>query len=344
MTDDENEPVHLVEDEATGDRFLVYGTEKGLRLDIRYEGETLWMTQAQIAELFGRDRTTITRHINNILEEGELDEATYVQKVHLSLGRPTTLYNLDMVISVGYRVSSVQATIFRRWATGILVQFAKKGFVVDALRLKQPENADRVAELREIIRDIRSDEANVYRELKKICAMCQDYDGATEAAREFYQRTQAKLVYAVASHTPAEIVAGRADHKAENMGLRTWQGDNIRKTDVAVSKNYLAESEIRELNRLTTILLDIFEDQLDLGRLVVMQDAQALLDQQLQQLGRTVLRSGGSVKASDAKRIAEVQYEKFDHKRKLERNQDADERIAALAKEAKKLPKMPRRG
>ena len=198
MTDDENEPVHLVEDEATGDRFLVYGTEKGLRLDIRYEGETLWMTQAQIAELFGRDRTTITRHINNILEEGELDEATYVQKVHLSLGRPTTLYNLDMVISVGYRVSSVQATIFRRWATGILVQFAKKGFVVDALRLKQPENADRVAELREIIRDIRSDEANVYRELKKICAMCQDYDGATEAAREFYQRTQAKLVYAVA--------------------------------------------------------------------------------------------------------------------------------------------------
>ncbi|MBZ9849130.1 virulence RhuM family protein [Mesorhizobium sp. CA14] len=343
MTDDENEPVHLVEDEETGDRFLVYSTEKGIQLDIRFEGDTLWMTQAQIADLFGRDRTTITRHINNVIEEGELDEATSVQKVHISLGRPVAIYNLDMVISVGYRVSSTQATLFRRWATGILVQFAKKGFIVDSPRLKRPESADRVAELREIIRDIRSDEANIYRELRSICAMCQDYDGTTEAAREFYQRTQAKLVYAVTSQTPAEIIAARANHKFENMGLQSWPNDNIRKTDVAVSKNYLAEGEIKELNRLTTILLDIFEDQLDMGRLVVMQDAQTLLDQQLRQLGRTVLRSGGSVKTSDAKRIAEVQYEKFDRQRKLERHQEADERIAALAKEAKKLPKSPRR-
>jgi hypothetical protein len=127
------------------------------------------------------------------------------------------------------------------------------------------------------------------------------------------------------------------------MGLQIWQNDNIRKTDVTVSKNYLAEGEIKELNRLTTILLDIFEDQLDVGRLVVMQDAQTLLDQQLRQLGRTVLRSGGSVKAVDAKRIAEAQYEKFDRQRKLERHREADERIADLAKEAKKLPKSPRR-
>ncbi len=134
-----------------------------------------------------------------------------------------------MVISVGYRVSSAQATIFRRWATGILVQFAKKGFVIDAPRLKQPENADLVAEQREIIRDIRSDEANVYRELRRICAMCQDYDGTTEAARAFYQKTQAKLVYAVTSHTPAEIVKERANYKALNMGLETWQNDNIQK-------------------------------------------------------------------------------------------------------------------
>ncbi|TPO01680.1 RhuM family protein [Mesorhizobium sp. B1-1-5] len=343
MTDDENEPVHLVEDEETGDRFLVYSTEKGIQLDIRFEGDTLWMTQAQIADLFGRDRTTITRHINNVIEEGELDEATSVQKMHISLGRPVAIYNLDMVISVGYRVSSTQATLFRRWATGILVQFAKKGFIVDSPRLKRSESADRVAELREIIRDIRSDEANIYRELRSICAMCQDYDGTTEAAREFYQRTQAKLVYAVTSQTPAEIIAARANHQFENMGLRSWPNDNIRKTDLAVSKNYLAEGEIKELNRLTTILLDIFEDQLDMGRLVVMQDAQTLLDQQLRQLGRTVLRSGGSVKTSDARRIAEAQYEKFDRQRKLERHREADERIAALAKEAKKLPKSPRR-
>ncbi len=157
----EGGPVHLVEDPETGDRFLVYGTDKGLQFDIRYEGETLWMTQAQIGQLFGRDVSTISRHIANVLDEGELDEATSLQKLQTTMGRPATLYNLDMVISVGYRVSSAQATLFRRWATSVLVQFARKGFVVDSRRLKQPENADRVAELREIIRDIRSDEANV---------------------------------------------------------------------------------------------------------------------------------------------------------------------------------------
>ncbi|KKB10711.1 DNA-binding protein [Devosia geojensis] len=344
MDEADNGPVHLIEDGASGNRFLVYGTEKGLRLDIRYEGETLWMTQAQIAELFGRDQSVISRHIGNVLEEGELAEEGNMHKVHIAgATRPVTLYSLDMVISVGYRVSSQQATVFRRWATSILVQFAKKGFVVDAPRLKQPESIDRIAELREIIRDIRSDEANVYRELRRICSLCQDYDPDSEAAREFYQRTQAKLVCAVTSHTPAEIIANRADHNLPNIGLQSWQNDNIRKTDVTISKNYLAEGEVRELNRLTTILLDIFEDQLDMGRLVVMRDAQTLLDQQLRQLGRGVLRAGGSVKASEAKRIAEEHYEKFDRQRRLERQREADESISNLVKEARNLPKSPRR-
>ena len=235
MTGNENDPVRLVEDAVSGDRFLVYGTDKGLRLDIRYQGETLWMTQAQIAELFGVDRSVVTKHIANVYAEGELDaDSTSAKIAHVrqegarQVERQIDHYNLDVVISVGYRVSSAQATVFRRWATGILVQFARKGFVVDSARLKQPENVDRVVELREIIRDIRSDEANVYRELRQICAMCQDYDGSAEAAREFYQRTQAKLVYAVTSQTPAEIVAVRADHTMENMGLRAWAGDNIR--------------------------------------------------------------------------------------------------------------------
>lgn len=183
MDNEKNEPVHLIEDADTGDRFLVYGTDKGLRLDIRYQGDSLWMTQAQISDLFGRDPSTISRHIANILEEGELDESTSLQKMQTSTGRPATIYSLDIVISVGYRVSSAQATVFRRWATTILVQFATKGFVVDSQRLKQPENFDRIAELREIIRDIRSDESNLYRELRNICAMCQDYDGTTSSAR-----------------------------------------------------------------------------------------------------------------------------------------------------------------
>ena len=168
----ELEPVVLQEDERTGDRFLVYSTDKGLQLDIRYDGDALWMTQAQIAELFGRDVSTISRHISNIVDEGELDESNLQKAQIASSTKPITLYSLDMVISVGYRVSSAQATLFRRWATDKLVQFATKGFVIDSNRLKQPENADRIAELREIIRDIRSDEANVYRELRRICAMC----------------------------------------------------------------------------------------------------------------------------------------------------------------------------
>ncbi|TBX28260.1 RhuM family protein [Nioella sediminis] len=336
----EDQPVQLVEDETTGDRFLVYSTSAGYRIDIQFDGDTLWMSQAQIGQLFGRDRTSITKHISNILEEGELDEESCVQKVHKTqTGRPTALYSLDMVISVGYRVSSAQATLFRRWATGILVQYAKKGFVVDSPRLKAPENNDRLAELREIIRDIRSDEANVYRELKRICAMCQDYDGSSEQARSFYQRTQAKLVYAVTSHTPAEIISDRANSGEPNMGLQTWPNENIRKQDVTVSKNYLAEAEIRELNRLTTILLDIFEDQAELGRLIVMADAARLLDKQLGDLGRSVLRDGGRVSSTAARKKAHNEYGKFDKSRKRERQLEADEKIQILAEQARRLPR-----
>lgn len=349
MSDDQNEPVHLVEDAETGDRFLVYGTDKGLQLDIRYEGETLWMTQSQIAQLFGVDRSVITKHIANVYAEGELDaEATSAkiaqvrQEGSRQVERQIEHYNLDAVISVGYRVSSAQATVFRRWATGILVQFAKKGFVVDAARLKNPESADRIAELREIIRDIRSDEANLYRELRQICAMCQDYDGKTEAAREFFQHTQAKLVYAVTSQTPAEIVASRSSAKVPNMGLTNWPNDNIRKVDVTVSKNYLADAEIRELNRLTSIMLDIFEDQLELGRLVTMSDATRLLDRQLRDLGRAVLTGGGSIRIEAAKRHAEGQYEIFSARRRADRHAEADRAISELREADKSLPKTRR--
>ncbi len=340
--DDSSEPVHLVENPNTGDRFLVYGTDKGLKLDIRYEGDSLWMTQAQIGALFGKDVSTVSRHIANVFEEGELDEETSLHKVQTSAGRPATLYSLDMVISVGYRVSSAQATLFRRWATQKLVQFATKGFVIDADRLKRPENGDRVAELREIIRDIRADEANVYRELRRICAMCQDYDGTSDAWRVFYQNTQAKLLFAVTSHTPAEIIDARADAKAPNMGLTTWPNDNIRKQDVTISKNYLADREIKELNRLTTILLDIFEDQLDLGRLIVMNDVRSLLDQQLKSLNRSVLSHGGQVKMTDAKRRAEREYEAFNAARKSARHTEADDTIDALLKADKSLPSRPK--
>lgn len=333
-------PVTLHEDETTGDRFLIYGTDKGLRLDIRYLGESLWMTQAQIAELFGRDVSVISRHIANVIEEGELPEEGNLQKMQIAgATRPVALYSLDIVISVGYRVSSAQATLFRRWATEKLVQFATKGFVIDSARLKEPDNSDRIAELREIIRDIRSDESNVYRELRRICAMCQDYDGSSDTWQEFYRNTQAKLLYAVTSHTPAEIIRSRADATVPNMGLTNWPNDNIRKQDVIVSKNYLSGSEITELNRLTTILLDIFEDQLDIGRLVLMDNARNLLDHQLRSLNRVVLTHGGQIKMTGAKKHAEEQYKRFDANRKTERHKEADRLLGELKQSERALPK-----
>jgi hypothetical protein len=324
------EPVHLQEDEATGDRFLIYGDGTGIHIEVNYDGDQLWMTQAQIADLFGRDVSTISRHIASIIEEGELEESN-LRKVQIATStKPVTLYSLDMVISVGYRVASKRATMFRKWATEKLVQFATKGFVVDAPRLKNPENRDRIKELRDIIRDIRSDEANIYRELRSICAMCQDYDGQSPEWHEFYKNTQAKLVYAVCSNTPAEVIRLRADAKQPNMGLRTWSKENIRKADVAISKSYLGEGEVRELNRLTTILLDIFEDQMDIGKLKLMSEATTLLDNQLKSLNRVVLRSGGKVSMTDAKAHAEREYGKFDAVRKKLRRDQADKAIAEI--------------
>lgn len=333
----ELEPVHLQENEATGDRFLVYGDGTGVHVEVNYEGDHLWMTQAQMADLYGRDVSTISRHIASILEEGELDESNLHKTQIATSTKPITLYSLDMVISVGYRVASKQATLFRKWATEKLVQFATQGFVIDAARLKKPESRDRIAQLKEIIRDIRSDEANVYRELRSICAMCQDYDGKSGEWQAFYRNIQAKLVYAVCSDTPAEVIRHRADAKQPNMGLQTWSNENIRKSDVAVSKNYLGEGEVRELNRLTTILLDIFEDQMDIGKLKLMREASDLLDAQLKGLGRVVLKSGGRVSMEDAKNFAEREYGRFKAAQKVLRHEQADRVIAEIKATQKTL-------
>jgi len=336
-----DEPVHLVEREDTGDRFLIYTDNKGLRVDLRYEGDALWMTQAQMARLFGRDVSVISRHIANVLEEGELSEETSLQKMQTSpVGRPGALYSLDMVISVGYRVSSAQATLFRKWATGVLVQFATRGFVVDLERLKEPGHQDRITELRDIIRDIRSSEANVYSELRRICAMCQDYDPSSDASRRFYQQMQAKLFYAVTNRTPADIVGSRSDADQPHMGLQTWSKADVTKADAMVAKNYLGQSEIKELNRLTTIMLDIFDDQLDIGKLTTMAEAEELLERQLISLRRLVLRHGGNISSETAKAKAAREYKRFDERRKRDRAVETARELAALKETDKSLPKV----
>jgi hypothetical protein len=348
--DKKDEPVRLTEDAETGDRFLIYGTDRGIKVELRYAGETLWATQDQMAEMFGVNVPSISRHLKNIFAEGELDPTATVSKIERvaregqrEVRRSIDIYNLNAVISVGYRVSSKQGTMFRVWATDKLVQFATKGFVVDVERLKNPDEHDRVRELRDIIRDIRSDEANVYREVRRICAMCQDYDERSTAWRDFYARMQAKLMWAVTSHTPAMLVKERADAAADNMGLRTWPKDAIRQQDTLVAKNYLAEPEIRELNRVTTILLDIFEDQLDIGKLRTMSEAEETLDRQLRSLNRPLLTHGGSVKSSAAERHAKEQYRIFDEKRRTIRHAEADTQMADLLKKEKALSKSRRK-
>lgn len=337
MTGDE--PVHLFEDD-TGDRFLIYGTDSGLRVELHYQGDALWMTQAQMADLFGRDVSVISRHIANVLEQGELDEESSLQKMQTTGGgRPGTLYSLDMVISVGYRVSSAQATLFRRWATAVLVRFATKGFVVDVQRLKAPGERDRVAELREIIRDIRASEANVYAEIRDICAMCQDYDPKSEAWREFYRNTQAKLCYAVTNLTPAQVIKSRADSHAENMGLQVWSGERIRSSDVTVAKNFMRPPEIKELNRLTDLMLTIFEDQLAIGRLTTMHHASTMLDKYIKDFGRLVLGGGGPISKDLADHHAKTQYRVFKERRAAAAKKVADEDYAALKALTKSLPK-----
>lgn len=343
---DADEPVHLVEREETGDRFLIYTDDKGVRVDLRYEGDALWMTQAQMSQLFGIDVRTVNEHLQNVYREGELDEEATIRNFRIvrseggrAVSRDILHYNLDAVISVGYRVSSAQGTLFRKWATGVLVQFATRGFVVDVERLKEPGQQDRIAELRDIIRDIRSSEANVYAELRRICSMCQDYDPASGASRRFYQQMQAKLYYGVTMRTPANIMGSRSDADQPNMGLQTWAKAEITKADVTVAKNYLAETEIKELNRLTTIMLDIFEDQLDIGRLTTMAEAERLLERQLTNLGRIVLTHGGNISSDAAKAKAVREYKRFDERRKKARAIEVARELAALKQADKALPK-----
>ncbi|MBA4808844.1 RhuM family protein [Brevundimonas sp.] len=328
------EPVRVFED-GSGDRFLIYGAHDGARVEIRFDGDALWMSQAQIAGLFGRDVSVISRHIASILEEGELDESISLQKMQTNgRGRPGVLYSLDMVISVGYRVSSVQATLFRRWATAVLIRFATRGFVIDVERMKAGGEQDRIRDLRDIIRDIRSEEANLYAEIRRICSLCQDYDPRSDAWRSFYRNTQAKLCYAVTSQTPAEVLRARADPTAPDMGLQVWKGERIGASDVTVAKNFLAPGEVRELNRLTDLLLTIFEDQLETGRMTTMAEAASLLDKQLKGLGRVVLSSGGGVSKDDADRHARTAYKAYDAERKAKEKARAEQDYAELRKSA----------
>jgi hypothetical protein len=321
------EPVHVTEDEGTGHRFLIYSTASGIKVQLQFSADSLWMTQAQMAELFGRDVSVISRHIANVIEEGELPEEGNLQKVQ-SAGstRPVAIYSLDMVISVGYRVSSGQATLFRRWATDKLVQFATKGFVIDVERLRDPDERDHFRELREIIREIRASEKNVYRELREIIALCSDYSALDEHRKNaFFASVQNKLLYAVTNMTAAELRIDRADAAKPNMGLTSWRGKNIGKADVVIAKNYLGDAEIRDLNRFTNMLLDYFEQETELRRLVLTVDADEAVDRFVRNNERPLLSGPGSVSKTAADDHCRAEYDKFNDMRRLNYVRDEQE-------------------
>ncbi len=286
MDDTKDSRVRLVERDGVGHPLLIYSTAKGMNVDLAYRSDSIWATQDQMAEMFGVDRTSITKHLSNIYNEGELDksatceETSQVRKEGLrSVRRSQPIYNLNAMVSVGYRVGSKQGTMFRIWATDKLVQILTKGFVVDKDRLKNEADADILEEFREIAREIRTSIRNSYREVLRLCALCADYDGSSQAARTFFMTMENKLLWAAANKTAPQLVLERCDAGKPDLGLTFFAGKRgPTQRDVVIGNNYLAEGEAKTKNRITEMWLTYVEDQLDQGRLPTMEAVREKLD------------------------------------------------------------------
>ena len=304
---------------------ILYTTPNGdVKIDIRFEDETFWLPQQKIANLFGVDRSVITKHLGNIYYDGELDKTATCAKfaqVRNEGGRQVTrqieFYNLDAIISVGYRVNSFSATQFRIWATKTLKEFIIKGYVMDDERLKQGQSfgKDYFDELLERIRSIRASERRFYQKITDIYKEASiDYDVQSPITREFYQTVQNKMHWAITGQTAAEIIKHRVDSQKTNMGLTTWRNapkGKILKSDVAIAKNYLIETEIKSLERIVTMYLDFAELQAERQTPMKMRDWVVKLDAFLQFNDYEVLQDAGKVSAAVAKRLAEEEYNKF---------------------------------
>lgn len=325
-------PVRLEKDAVTGNLLLIYRKDDKVEVEFKYSQDTLWMNQTQISEIFNVDRSVVTKHIRNIYEEGELSENATCAKIAQvqneggrQVKRTIQIYDLNVIISVGYRVSSQQATLFRIWATDKLVQLATKGFVIDIAQMKKGDHYDYLKELRETIRDIRASEANLYREVSSIFAMCQDYDPSTTRTRDMFATIQNKLLWASVNHTASEIIMNRANFESHDMGLTNWPQKNIRKSDTTIAHNYLAEAEIKTKNRLTSMLLDFFETRVEQGKLTTMAEARAETNRFIEFNGYPLLRNKGSVKRQTANEYAHSQYKIFDNQRRALRHADPND-------------------
>ena len=314
--------------ENTG-KILIYQNEKGdTKIDVYFEDETIWMTQKSMTQLYQVAKSSISEHIRNIYQDGELEEAATVRKFRTvqtegsrEVTRERDHYNLDMILAVGYRVRSNVGIHFRRWASGILTEYMKKGFALNDERLRNPKEfgADYFDELLERIRDIRASEKRLYQKVKEIFALSVDYDSQSQAAQMFFKSVQNKLEYAATGHTAPEIIATRADATKDNMGLTSFKGAKVRKTDVTVAKNYMTHEEISTLNLIVNMYLDYAELQAKQRRPMHMADWEEKLNQFLQFNGREVLQNFGKVRRSVAEALAVKEYEKYDaHRRAIE--------------------------
>jgi len=301
---------------------ILYQTEQGtVRIEVLHQSDTFWLNQKKIAELFGVDLRTVSEHLRNIFASRELQEQAVLRKIRTTAADGknywVNFYNLDAIISVGYRVNSAQATQFRIWATQTLREFVVKGFVLDDERLKLNKRfgKDYFDELLERIREIRASERRFYLKIADIYEQCSiDYDKNAEITQTFFKTVQNKLHWAVTGKTAAEIVAERADAQKPSMGLTTWKNaprGKILKSDVAIAKNYLIEKEIKELERIVTMYLDYAENQAARQTPMRMADWVAKLDAFLAFNEYEVLTNAGSVSAEVARRLAEGQYEAF---------------------------------
>lgn len=329
--------------------FLVYQAGDGtLKIDVRLEDETVWLTQQHMADLFQTSQQNISHHIRVIYEEGELDPAA-THKKYLSVRqegarqvqRELEYYNLDMIISVGYRVKSNVATRFRMWATQRLTEYVVKGFTMDDERLKNPDHPfDYFDELLRRIQDIRTSERRFYQKITDIYATSIDYDPTQEISLSFFRTVQNKLHWAITGHTAAEIIHQRADHTQSNMGLTNWRGDKVRKQDVTIAKNYLNEEEPAALNNLVEQYLIYAEGQAMRRIPMYMKDWVAKLDAFLQFNERDVLEHAGRVTHEMAKQTAEAEYDTF-HRERIRREDeeptDFDRSLENKADELKKV-------
>jgi len=346
--------VTLPDEPSPQSSIILYQTEDGrTRIQCRFENETIWLTQALIAELFQKDVRTINEHLVNIFEEGELSREATIRKFRIvrlegtrEVAREVEHYRLEAILAVGYRVRSHRGTQFRQWATARLSEYLVKGFTMDDERLKNPPgkgHIDYFDELLERIRDIRSSERRMYLRVREILALAADYEATDQETQVVFQTIQNTLHFAATGKTAAELIAERADSSQPNMGLTAWHGGVVRKGDVTVAKNYLREDEIEELNRLVVMFLDFAEDQARRRKQIFLRNWVTRLHDFLNLNERRILPDAGKVSREEAHQRAEAEYERFAARRRsaLEAQGEAD-LLGLLDAEVKKLSKPPK--